>query len=92
MLLMESYNTTNNNDFREVVLPNLILEIGITTSNTKQINQTIIQYNKTNNRTTYNNNSKRNQGVSNYNNKPTNLIFILLCYFIEVVSITTPSC
>jgi len=58
MLLVESCNTTNNtsciamycNTFRAVVLA----------SNTKQ---TIIQYNKTNNRTTY-------------NNKLTNLIFI----------------
>jgi len=53
-------------------------------SNTKQ---TTIQYNKTNNTTTNKLLSTRNQGVCENYNKPTNLIFILLFYFIEDVSI-----
>jgi hypothetical protein len=91
MLLVESNTTTNINDSSCIAILDVYFRAVVLASKTKQIKQTAIQYNKTNNTTTNKLFSTRNQGVCITNNKSINLIFILLFYFIEIVCPATLS-
>jgi len=86
MLLVE---TTNKYYNQQRCRYYITLEAVLIIINTKQ---TAIQYNKTNNTTTNKLLSTRNQGVCENYNKPINLIFILLFYFIEIAGITALAC